>query len=376
MRNPYEVLEVDTSVSSEELKRQYRKLAKKYHPDLNSGSEEAAEKLKEVNEAYSILSDPDKRARYDRYGEAAFDPSMGSSGGFGDMGDIFSDLFSDFFGGGSSRRRYVDPNAPVKGEDIQVRIRISFKESVFGVEKEVSYRREESCKACSGTGAKNGTGKSTCSRCNGTGQVRTTSNSPFGQFTSVSTCPNCGGSGFEIKEKCDVCHGRGTVKSNSKIKVKVPAGISDGAVIPVRQRGNDGKNGGQAGDLYIVVSVDEHEIFKRYGNDIYYELPINFTTAALGNEIDIPTLDGTQKFTIPAGTQNDTRFRVDGKGIADVRTGRPGNLYFDVKVVIPKKLSNEEREKLKEFAEVSGQTVKEQNKSFFDRIKDFFEVDK
>lgn len=373
MRNPYEVLGVDKNVTPQELKSKYRKLAKKYHPDLNGGSEEAAEKLKEVNEAYAILSDSEKKSMYDRYGDAAFDQSsgFGGAGGFGaGMGDIFSDIFGDFFGGGRSYSRRVDPNAPKKGSDMEMRIRISFRDSVHGVEKEISYRRTEKCDECSGSGAEKGTKKETCSKCKGTGQVRRSTNTPFGQFTSVGECDHCGGQGYEIKHKCKKCSGHGSVSSNVKIKVNIPAGISDGAIIPIRSKGNAGVNGGPNGDLYIIVSVEEHEVFKRRGNDIYYELPISYTTAALGNEIDIPTLDGTMKFTIPSGTQNDTKFKIKSKGIKDVRTKIPGDLYFITKIIVPKKLSNEEKEKLKELAEVSGEKIKQEHKSFFDKLRD------
>lgn len=374
MKNPYEVLGVDKNVTAQELKSHYRRLAKKYHPDLNNGSEEAAEKLKEVNEAYSILSDVEKRSMYDRYGDAAFDPNSGF-GGFsgGGMSDIFSDIFSDFFGGGGRTQRKHDPNAPRRGSNIEYRIKISFRDSVFGVEKEISYRKTKKCNICDGTGAKEGTKKETCSRCHGSGQVRTSTNTPFGQFTSVNTCTTCDGTGVEIKEKCTNCHGRGKVSANSKVKVSIPQGISDGQIITVKGGGNEGENGGSAGDLYIYVSVEEHEVFKRFGNDIYYELPISFTTAALGNEIDIPTLDGTMKFKIPAGTQNEDRFKVRDQGIKDLRTGRPGDIIFDVKVIVPKKLTKDQKQKLKEFAEISGEDVKEQSRSFFDKIKDFFE---
>lgn len=374
MKNPYEVLGVDKSANSQEIKKAYRKLAKQYHPDLNGGSEEAQEKLKEINEAFSILGDEENRAKYDRYGEAAFDPNAGF-GGFsgGGMGDIFSDLFSDFFGGGSSRQSYRrDPNAPKKGADIQAQIQIDFKESVTGVEKEVSYRRYQTCSSCDGTGAKEGTSKKTCSHCGGSGQTRTTQQTPFGNFSSVTTCQHCGGSGQEIEHKCETCHGNGRVVKNSKVKVKIPAGISNGDVIPIRGQGHSGENKGPAGDLYIVVYVKEHEIFKRYGNDIFFELPISYTTAALGNEIDIPTLEGSEKFTIPAGTQDSTRFRLDGEGMQDVRSGRKGDLYFDVKIKVPTKLTDKQRDLLKQLAEEIGEDVKPE-KGFFEKLKDWIE---
>ena len=372
MDNPYKVLGVDQNASAQEIKKAYRKLAKKYHPDLSGGAEDAQEKLKEINQAFSIIGDEENRAKYDRYGDAAFDPNAGFSGFSGNMGDIFSDLFSDFFSGGRSRSYREDPNAPKRGEDIQLRVNISFRESVIGVEKEVEFKRYKTCSTCDGDGAKPGKEKKKCSKCRGSGKVTTTQNTPFGQFSSVHTCPNCNGSGVEFEEKCETCHGEGRTVKTSKIKVKIPSGISSGDIIPVRGQGHDGKNGGQSGDVYIVVDVQEHEIFKRYDNDIFYELPISYATAALGNDIEIPTLEGKRDFHIPAGTQNDDRFKLKGEGMQDVRSGRKGDLYFDVKIVVPKKLTHEQKTKLKEYAEISGEDVKTE-KGFFEKIKDWFE---
>lgn len=375
MRDPYEVLGVSKNVTDKELKSAYRKLAKKYHPDLNSGDPEAAEQLKEVNEAFSILSDPEKKARYDRYGAAAFENGGGYSGA--DMGDIFSDLFGDLFGGGggfSYRQQRRDPNAPSRGSDLEMALRISFKEAVFGTEKEISYRRRENCHTCHGSGAKDGHKKETCDMCKGTGSVTRQSQTPFGVFRSQETCPTCHGTGHVIKEKCDACHGEGFETKTVKLKVKIPEGISNGQAITIRGKGNEGSNGGPAGDLYLVIYVEEHEVFKRVGNDVYYELPISVITATLGNKIDIPVLDGTMEFEIPQGTQPGTRFKVKGKGIKDSRTGFVGDLYFDAKVIIPKTLTDEEREKFEEFAEVSGENVREpQKKGFFDKLKDLFD---
>ena len=376
MRDPYEVLGVDKNVSEKDLKAAYRRLAKKYHPDLNSGDQEAAEKLKEVNEAFSILSDPDKKARYDRYGAAAFENGGGGFGG-ADMGDIFSDLFGDLFGGGGfggySRQRR-DPNAKMRGEDLEYSIHITFKESVFGAEKEISYRRKEHCHVCDGSGAKEGHKRETCPTCGGSGSVTRTSKTPFGVFRSQEVCPDCQGNGSVIKEKCDSCHGSGFETNTMKLKIKIPQGIKNGQAITVRGKGNDGKNGGPAGDLYIVVYVEEHEIFKRIGNDIFYELPISIITATLGNTIDIPVLDGTMKFEIPSGTQTGTRFKLKKKGVTDARTSMTGDLYFDVKVVVPKKLNDKERAAFEKFADVCGENLIEpQKKGFFDKLKDIFE---
>lgn len=371
MKNPYEVLGVSENSSAQEIKKAYRQLAKKYHPDLNGGSEEAQEKLKEINQAFSIIGDEENRAKYDRYGAAAFDPNQGFGGFSGGMGDIFSDLFSDFFGGSTGFRRQ-NPNAPKRGEDIQIHVNLTFRESVTGVEKEVQFRRYETCKTCDGSGAKPGTEKKRCSQCNGTGQTRTSQRTPFGTFQSVTTCPKCHGVGQEIEEECLDCHGKSRIIKNSKIKIKIPAGISNGDVIPVRGQGHDGENGGSSGDLYVIVSVEEHEVFKRYGNDIFYELPISFATAALGNEIEVPTLEGTTKFEIPAGTQNDTRFKISGEGMKDPRYDKKGDLYFDVKVIVPKKLNNKQKELLKEFANSDNEEIKPE-KTLFEKIKDFFD---
>ena len=377
MNNPYEVLGVDKNVSDQDLKKAYRKLAKKYHPDLNSGDEAAAEKLKEVNESYSILSDPDKRAAYDRYGAAAFENGgMGSGfGGFsgGGFGDIFSDLFSDLFSGGGSYQRR-DTNAKLRGEDLQYRLRVTFREAVFGGDKEITFRRKQHCHTCHGSGAKEGSKKETCNTCHGNGQVSQQTRTPFGVINQATTCPTCHGSGTVIKDKCHSCNGSGFEYKNMKIKVKIPKGVNSGQTITIRGKGNDGENGGPAGDLYIVIYVEEHDVFKRHGNDVYYELPISVITATLGNKIEIPVLNGMKEFDIPEGTQHGTRFKVKGEGITNEKTGHTGDLYFDVKIVIPKKLDRKEREAFEHFAEVVGEDVKEPTrKTFFDKVKDLFE---
>lgn len=376
MRDPYEVLGVAKNADENELKSAYRKLAKKYHPDLNGGDEEAAEKLKEVNEAFSILIDDEKRQRYDRFGAAAFENGGGGYGDFGNMGDIFSDLFGDLFGGGgfSYRQQRQDPTAARRGEDLELSIQISFKESVTGLEKEISFKRKAHCHTCSGTGAKEGFDKQTCGTCHGSGRVSRSTQTPFGVFQSQESCPTCHGSGTVIEEPCDTCHGNGFETRQTKVKVRIPQGIRSGQTIPIRGKGNDGANGGPAGDLYLVVYVQEHDIFKRVANDIYYDLPISMVTAALGNEIEIPTLDGLIPYEIPQGTQHDTRFKVKGKGVTEESTGRQGDLYFDVKIVIPKKLNEEEKQALEDFAQISGENVHPQaNKGLFSKIKDFFE---
>lgn len=372
MKNPYEVLGVSKSADAKEIKSAYRKLAKKYHPDLNGGDKEAEDKLKEINEAFSILGDEENRAKYDRYGDAAFDPNAGFGGFSGGFGDVFSDIFSDLFRG-SQRQYRPDPNAPKKGQDIQVSVNITFKEAVNGIEKEVQYRKRQECSTCSGSGAKPGSSKKTCHTCGGSGQTRQTQSTPFGQFSSVNTCHTCNGEGVEIEEKCSTCSGQGFITKNTKVKLNIPAGIANGDVIPLRGQGHAGQNGGPAGDLYVVVSVEEHEYFKRYGKDVYYELPISYATAALGNLIEIPTLDGTTTFEIPSGTQNKTRFKLSGQGLSDPRNpGAKGDIYFDVKIVVPKKLNDKQKDLLRQYAEAGGDQVKPE-KSFFDKVKDFFD---
>lgn len=371
MKNPYEVMGVDRDVSPTELKNKYRQLAKKYHPDLNQGSEDASEKLKDINEAYSILSDPEKKDKYDRFGEAAFDQAGGYSTDFSGFGDIFGDIFGDFFGGGSRSRRR-DPNAPVSGEDIQLNVKITFKESMAGVEKKVSYRKNVNCSHCHGSGGKNGARRITCSTCGGSGFVQTTTRSPFGQFMSQSECPKCHGSGSMVEEKCEHCHGSGREFKNVTLNVKIPKGVDKGNVIPLRNQGHEGVNGGPNGDLYIVIEVENHEIFQRHGNDIYLEMPISYVTAALGDEIEVPTIGGYEKFKIPAGTQTSTRFKIRNQGAPDVRSGRKGDLYFDVKIVVPKGLNKDQREKLMAYGDSIGNRTSKDSKNFFEKLKDFF----
>lgn len=376
MRDLYEVLDVDRNSSKAELKKAYRKLAKKYHPDLNPDDEESAEKFKEINLAYEILSDDTKREQYDRYGSAAFENGGMGSGGFGmDLGDIFGDIF-DIFGGGFSQRNSRS-KGPKRGSDIEQYITIDFEEAVFGVEKEISFSKLEKCKTCSGTGAKPGTDKKTCSKCHGSGQIQYTQQSGFGTFIRTATCDECNGTGEVIEEKCTTCKGKGLVRKNKKIKIQIPAGVDNGSVINLKSQGNDGLEGGPSGDLYIIVQVNNHDFFQRHGRDIYYKLPITFTQAALGATIEVPILSGVKDFDLPAGTQTGTRFKLENEGIVEVNGKRKGDIYFDVHVVVPKKLTEEQKEILENFSEKSKEEFKKSNKktkkNIFEKIKDMFE---
>ncbi|MBY6270575.1 MAG: molecular chaperone DnaJ [Bacillaceae bacterium] len=371
-RDYYEILGVDRNATKEEIKKAYRRLSKKYHPDLNK-EEGAAEKFKEITEAYEVLSDDEKRRRYDQYGHA--DPSQGFSGfgdedfgGFGGFGG-FEDIFDAFFGG-STRRS--GRNAPRKGADLQYTMTITFEEAVFGKETDIEIPREEDCLHCHGTGAKPGTRPDTCPYCHGTGQITSEQATPFGRIVNRRVCYHCNGTGQIIREKCATCHGTGRVKRRKKIHVKIPAGIDDGQQLRVAGQGERGVNGGPPGDLYIVFHVEPHEFFGRRGNDIYCEMPITFVQAALGDEIEVPTLYGKVKIKIPPGTQSHTKFRLRGKGVPNVRGGGVGDQHVIVKIITPKKLTEKQKQLLREFAEISGETIDEQTKSFFDKVKKAF----
>ncbi|WP_276887634.1 molecular chaperone DnaJ [Anaerococcus lactolyticus] len=373
MRDPYEVLGVERTATSVEIKIEYRKLAKKYHPDLNPDNEEAEQKFKEANLAYEILSDPDKKQKYDAYGAAAFENggagfNGGFGGGFGGFGDIFGDLFGDVFsqGYGANRKR------PSKGADIQQVVNLTFQEAAFGTSKEIQIRREEECHVCHGLKAEEGSETHTCSTCHGQGVVNEVSRTPFGTMSRTVTCSKCHGTGEIIDKPCKNCKGTGKEYKSEKIKIDIPSGVEDNNVIRLSGKGHVGENGGPNGDLYVILRVANHEIFKRDGLDIYYEMPISFPTAALGGKIDVATLRKSVEFEIPAGTQTGERFTLKNEGIEDKRKGRTGNLYFYVKVVTPTKLSKEQKEALKAYAEASGSEVREE-KSFFDKVKDFFE---
>jgi len=367
----YEVLGVGRDASDAEIKKAYRKLAKQYHPDLNPGDKTAEAKFKEVNEAYEVLSDPQKRARYDQFGHAGVDPNSfgGAGAGFGDFdfGGI-SDIFESFFGGfgRSSRSR----SGPRKGADLKYSVEITFEEAAFGVEKEITISRNENCSNCGGTGAKPGTSPVTCKHCNGTGQIQYRQSTPFGQIINTRTCDFCRGEGKVITDPCPTCSGRGKVRKTVKKKLDIPAGIDDGQTISIRGEGDPGSKGGPPGDLFVTVNVKPHPIFKRQGNDVVCEIPITFVQAALGAELEVPTLDGKVKYTMPEGTQTGTIFRLKNKGIPYLRGNGRGDQYVKVEIDVPKKLNEKQKELLRQFAEISGDEVYEHRKGFFDKMKD------
>ena len=376
-RDDYEVLGVNKEASAEEIKKAYRKSAMKYHPDRNPGDKEAEEKFKELGEAYEVLSDDEKRSRYDQFGFAGVDPSYGGgAGGYGDFGGFggfggFGDIFSEFFGGGTSSRR--TRNGPRRGEDVGARIEVTFEEAAFGVEKEVSYYRIESCGKCDGSGSADGQIE-TCSRCGGAGQIRVTQNMMGMAFQSTTTCPQCSGRGKVIKNPCNTCRGKGKIRKNRTVKVTVPAGINHGQSFRLRNEGCVGANGGPNGDVLIETYIKRHPIFSREGMDVLCEVPITFTQAALGGQIDVPTLDGKLKFEIPEGTQTGREFFLSGKGIPNVNNPRyRGNQRFTVVVETPTKLTKEQRELLQKLDDTLDVKASPKRKKFFDVLKDIFD---
>ena len=371
-RDYYEVLGVDKQADEAAIKKAYRSLAKKYHPDMNPDNKEAEMKFKEVNEAYDVLSDSDKRQKYDQYGHAAFDPASGAGGfggGFGDFGDIFSSFFGGGFGGfgGGSAR----PNGPVRGDDIGARVSVTFEEAAFGVKKEITYNRICRCPDCAGSGAAKGTSADTCGKCHGTGQMRVMQRLGGMQFQSTTTCDNCRGKGKIIKNPCNNCRGTGFIRISKKLEVSIPSGIDDGERIALRGQGNDGRNGGSAGDLILQVHVKPHAIFERDGTHIFCEVPLPVTDAILGAEIEIPTLEGSVKYTIPEGTQPGTTFTVKGKGIPYLNNpNRRGDLIFRVNVEIPHSLTDKQKEAVKAFAGVCSDGNYGKKSGFFKKIFD------
>lgn len=382
-RDFYEVLGVDKSASDDELKKAYRKAAKKYHPDLNPGDEAAEKSFKEVNEAYEVLSDKEKRARYDQFGHAGVDPNFGAggygggnpfgggfSGDFGDLGDIFSSFFGGGFGGGGRR---ANPNAPKRGNDTAASVTISFEEAAKGCTKTVKVTKIETCKECGGSGAKKGTTSKTCPVCHGSGQVSSAQRTPFGVIQTQQVCNHCHGSGKVIDNPCHTCAGKGRIRHTVEETVNIPAGIDDGQVISLRGGGDAGVNGGPNGDLRINVNVRPHPIFERSGYDIFCEIPITFTQAALGAEITVPTLEGKVKFTIHEGTQPGDEFKLKGKGIQRLNYSGKGDLYVKITVEVPKDLTKSQKEKLKEFDSATDHKNYKKQKSFMDKVKDFFD---
>ena len=374
-RDYYEVLGVDKSASEDEIKRAYKKMARKYHPDLNPDNKEAEEKFKEVNEAYEVLSDSDKKARYDQFGFAGVDPNYGAGAGGGaygaggfDFGDL-GDIFGSFFGGGFGSAQRRNPNAPPRGESIRLSVTISFEEAAFGCEKEVSVDRYETCAVCHGSGCADGTSPEVCPDCHGSGQVQVRRQTPMGVFATTSPCGRCGGKGRIIKTPCTACRGSGLERKRRTIQAKIPAGIDNGQTISIRGQGHAGKNGGPSGDLLITITVRPHELFRREGTSVLCEAPITFAQAVLGAELEIPTIDGKVKYDLPEGTQSGTTFRLKGKGIPELNGRGRGDQYVTVYIETPRNLNREQKEALKKFAESVGDNNYEERKKFFKKFK-------
>lgn len=371
-RDYYEVLGIQKGADEATIKKAYRTMAKKYHPDMNPGDKEAEAKFKEANEAYEVLSDPEKKSRYDQFGHAGVDPSAaggaggfgGGFGGFGDMGDIFESFFGGGFGSSSART-----NAPRQGSDIEIEAEITFEEAAFGVKKELSFKRIELCTDCNGTGAKKGTSPETCSECRGTGQVKQVQRTMLGNMMTSRPCTKCGGKGKIIKTPCPTCYGKGVAAKNKKIKLDIPEGIDHGQYLQKRGFGNAGANGGPYGDLLIGIRIKPHAIFKRKGADVYCDVPITFGEAALGAEIEVPTIHGKQKFDIPEGTQTGTKFTIKSKGIKKVFGN--GDHHFTVVIDVPKNLSSKQKELLREFDALSGGNSVNKT-SFMDKVRELF----
>lgn len=376
-RDYYDVLGVDKSVSDDDLKKAYRKAAKKYHPDLHPGDAEAEKSFKEVNEAYEVLSDKEKRARYDQFGHAGVDPNFGAGSGYGggftgDFGDL-GDIFSQFFGGGFGGGRRSNPNAPRRGNDASAVVNLSFEEAAKGCKKTVKVTKIDNCSDCGGTGCEKGSSAKTCPVCHGSGQVASVQRTPFGQIQTQQVCNHCHGSGKIIDNPCKTCAGKGRIRHTVEKTVDIPAGIDDGQVISVRGGGDAGVNGGPSGDLRINVNVRPHPIFHRDGYDVYCEIPITFTQAALGAEITVPTLDGKVKFTIHEGTQPDDEFKLKGKGIQRLNYSGKGDQYVKIVVEVPHDLSKAQKEKLRDFENAMDEKNYKKRKSFTDKLKEFFD---
>ena len=373
-RDYYEVLGVSKGASDDEIKKAYKKQARKYHPDLNPDNKEAEEKFKDVNAAYEVLSASPKTARYDQYGHAGVDPNFGA-GGFGggvvgnfDFGAL-GDIFGSFFGGGFGGGRRSNPNAPQRGESIRLSLAITFEEAAFGCEKDVTVERMEQCGTCHGNGCAPGTTPEVCPDCHGSGQVQVRRQTPMGVFATTSPCGRCGGKGKIIHQPCTDCKGSGSVRKRKTIKASIPAGIDNGQTISIRGQGHAGKNGGPAGDLLITITVKPHELFRREGTSILCDAPITFAQAVLGAELEIPTIDGKVKYDLPEGTQTGTTFRLKGKGIPSINGRGRGDQYVTVYIETPKNLNKEQKEALKKFAEAVGDTNYEERRKFFKKFK-------
>ena len=379
-RDFYEVMGVPKNATEDEIKKAYRKLAKKYHPDLNPGDKEAEAKFKEVNEAYEVLSDKDKRARYDQFGHAGVDPNFGGGAGGGspftgdiDLGDIFNSFFGGFGGGGTRR---ANPNAPRRGSDTEGVVNISFEEAAKGCRKTISFNKIETCPDCGGSGAAKGTSPSTCSQCGGTGQVRINQRTPFGMVQTARTCDRCGGSGRVIDSPCHTCNGSGRVRKQKTIEINIPAGVDNDQMLNVSGQGNAGANGGPSGALHVYVTVRPHPIFERRGDDVWCEMPITFSQAALGAEVTVPTIDGRVSYQVREGTQPGDVFKLKGKGIPHINGRGRGDQYVRMTIEVPKNLSQKQKQLLQEFDSCAEEKNYQKRKGFFDKIKEMFDEKK
>ena len=385
-RDYYEVLGVSKTATDEEIKKAYRKLALKYHPDYNPGDKSAEEKFKEINEAHEVLSDPEKRKRYDQFGFAGVDPNYaasqgGGAGGFGgfggvDLGDIFGDIFGGGFGGFGGGSARANPNAPRKGQDIRVRITLSFDEAVHGCKKNITITRQQTCTECNGTGAAPGTSPEVCPDCNGRGYTIQQQRTPFGVMQSQQPCTRCGGKGKLIKTPCKVCHGSGRVATKKTLEVTIPKGIDDDQSFALRGMGDAGSNGGPSGDVIVMVTVRPDDLFQRDGYDVWVTIPITFSQAVLGDSITVPTIDGKVEYTLPEGTQSGTTFRLRGKGIQYLNGRGRGDMYVKCDVEIPKKLNKTQRDALKKFEGTLKEENYEKRKGFFRKLKDILNNNK
>lgn len=371
-RDYYDVLGVPKNANEGDIKKAYRKQARQYHPDVNPNNPEAEAKFKEVNEAFEVLSNPEKKAQYDQFGHAGMNAGGGFGGGFEGAGG-FGDLFDMFFGGGGFGMG-GQPRGPQKGADLRYDMEISFEEAAFGLETEIEIPRTEECAACHGTGAAPGTHPATCPKCRGTGQIQVQQNTAFGRFVNMRPCDRCDGEGKIVETPCKDCGGQGRVRKYRKIKVKIPAGVDNGSRLRISREGEAGTRGGPPGDLYVYIHVKAHALYERHGHDVICDMPISIVQAALGAEVEVPTLDGKVELKIPEGTQTGTSFRIKGRGIPHLRGSGRGDQHVRVKVVTPKKLNDRQRELLVEFAKAGGDNIQADEKGFFEKVKDAFGV--